>query len=89
MRRNLLRTSLDKAVSPAPQRDGPAVLEKWRLTGVHSHASGSSREPATRPQGRDEASEAPNFLQNFYSILHSDKVITFRYAFLGQEDPLE
>ena len=54
--------------------------------------------PLAPPEGqqpglgaRTRPPQLPAFCQNSYSILHrvKDKVITFRYAFLDQEDSLE
>ena len=91
-RRNLLRTLLSKAVSPAPQRDSPAVTREVEAEGVCVPT------PLAPPEGqqpglgaRTRPPQLPAFCQNSYSILHrvKDKVITFRYAFLDQEDSLE
>ena len=90
--RNLLCTSLNKAVSPAPQRDGPAVTREVEAEGACVPT------PLAPPEGqqpglgaRTRPPQRPTFCQNFYNILHrvKNRVITFWYAFLDQEDPLE
>ena len=69
--RNLLCTSLNKAVLQHRRETALRSPEKWRLRGRVFHASGSSRRPATQPGGQDKASTAPNFLSEF--LQHSSQ----------------
>ena len=61
------------------EADGRAFPRPWLLPRASNPASGPGR-------GLRSAQLSAEFLQH---SSQSDKVITFRYAFLGQEDPLE